>query len=56
MTNTAGTLRAAARVRPSWNAPVLVAPSPTQVMATRASCRDWNASANPVMMVAEVPM
>ncbi len=56
MTKIAGTRCTAARFIPSWHAAVLVAPSPTQVRATRFSPRLRKASATPVTIVTLVPM
>ena len=38
-TNTAGTFQSCPRLSASWNAPVLVAPSPKNATATRGSPR-----------------
>ena len=52
----AGRFWTAAKFIPSWHAAVLVAPSPTQVRATRASPRLRKAMAAPVTMHTLVPI
>jgi hypothetical protein len=47
-TNTTGSSHTAARLSASWNAPMLLAPSPKLHTVTRPSPRSWEATASPL--------